>query len=205
MRQAYAQETRERILVAVAELMRQAPDGAISFDELARVAGVERRTVFRHFANKDDLLDAFWVWLNAQVVGKTLPERYADLLQLPVEAFAGFDRQEGIIRASLHTPSGREMRLRTLEERRHAFSAALAPMLAGADREDAQRLEQVVHALFSAATWETLKDYCGLSGDEAGRTVTWAIQALTETVQKRAAGQDGRASAPPLQSQLDEN
>ncbi len=160
--------------------MAESGTGEVSFDRLAVLAGVERRTVFRHFPNKETLLEAYWTWLDVRVADRTMPQTPDDFCRLPPEAFAGFDAAEVIIRASLHTKSGRDMRLAQLDRRRAAFHAALAPALQGASPEDAAKAEAIVHALYSAATWETLRDYCGLDGRAAGEVVAWAIGRLLD-------------------------
>ncbi|MBZ6076351.1 TetR/AcrR family transcriptional regulator [Microvirga puerhi] len=68
LREEKTRETREAILAALFELMdsASAPD-EISTEAIAQKAGVQRRTIFRHFATKDDLLAAFWPWLNARI------------------------------------------------------------------------------------------------------------------------------------------
>lgn len=175
LRQAQAGETRERILGAFAELVAEAGDREVSFEELGRRAGVERRTVFRHFPTRADLLAAFWVWINRRLSPQALPEQLEDLRTLPPQVFAGFDRHENIIRASLHTKAGRAMRLAAMPERRRRFRAALAEVSAPLPPSERRALQGVVHLLYSAAAWETLKDYCGMSGREAGRTVAWAL------------------------------
>ena len=189
LREAYAQETRERILTAFSAELSENPDGSVSFDQIAARAGVERRTVFRHFASKEALLDDFWVWVNARVGESVLPRNIDDLMTMPEQSFSGFDEQEGIIRASLHTQAGREMRLRALPKRQEHFSAAMKEVTSGLPEDEARHAEEILHVLYSAATWETLKDYCGLSGREAGRTVSWAIQTIAETLKSRAGDQ----------------
>lgn len=185
LRESHTRDTRERILSAVGRVLTGSPDGALSFDQIAAESGIERRTVFRHFPNKEALLDGFWVWINARLAPDVVPRSLADLLKLPATTFAAFDRQEGVIRASLHTRSGREMRLRQLPRRQVEWKAALAEATAGLTTRDARRLGTVVHALYSAAAWETLKDYCGLSGEQAGETVSWAIQAMLDGLPRK--------------------
>jgi hypothetical protein len=125
------------------------------------------------------MLEAFWGWINLNVTDKAFPETLEELVAAPRSTFAGFDRLEQIMRASLHTPSGRTMRLAMVERRRTAFRKALAPALVGRSASDARRIEAISHALYSVATWETLRDYAGMSGEEAGKAVAWALARLT--------------------------
>lgn len=54
--------TRQRILVATAEVMGRHGMTKLSLSEVAIEAGVSRPTLYRWFASKNDLLDAYVVW-----------------------------------------------------------------------------------------------------------------------------------------------
>jgi AcrR family transcriptional regulator len=54
--------TRERILVATAEVLSRSGTTKLSFSEVALQAGVSRPTLYRWFASKEELLDAFGGW-----------------------------------------------------------------------------------------------------------------------------------------------
>jgi AcrR family transcriptional regulator len=177
LRQSHTQDTRERILQATAELLETSPHGDISMDEVARAAGVERRTVFRHFSSKEALFDAFWDHINARMDVR-FPESLDELLKAPKTTFAKFDAHEGVIRASLHTQTGQAMRLRSIPARQAAFHGFLGEALAGADPDTAAKAEAILHLLLTASSWETLRDYCGLDGRQAGEAVTWAMKAI---------------------------
>jgi AcrR family transcriptional regulator len=56
------QPTRERILTATAEVLGRNGMTKLSLSEVAAQAGVSRPTLYRWFASKKDLLDAFVVW-----------------------------------------------------------------------------------------------------------------------------------------------
>lgn len=188
LRQAQAEDTRRRILAAVARLFEIAPEEALSFDAIAAQAGVQRRTVFRHFANKDALLGAFWAWTNQQVALRTWPETEVDLVAMPPVTFAGFDRHEGLIRAALTSRSGREMRLRANAERQAAFRGSLADATRGLNPGRAEQAAAVVQLLYSASAWHTLREYWGLGGREAGEAVAWAIGALLDALRRETPG-----------------
>lgn len=182
LRQSQAQETRERILEALAALLARTGGEDFSFDALAKESAIERRTLFRHFASKDALFDAFWEWINARLAPAVMPKSSDDFEALAPEVFDGFDAHEGVIRASLHSASGRAMRQRTLAARRTAFDAALREAACKMKEDDAKRFTAIVHLLYSAAAWENLKDYAGLSGRQSGETVSWAIATLKEAL-----------------------
>jgi AcrR family transcriptional regulator len=54
--------TRERILAATSEVLARNGMTKLSFSEVALQAGVSRPTLYRWFASKEELLDAFGLW-----------------------------------------------------------------------------------------------------------------------------------------------
>jgi AcrR family transcriptional regulator len=194
LRERQAAETRRQILQAVASLLTEQPDSALSFDAIAGRAGVERRTVFRHFTNKEGLLDAFWQWINERAGVQRMPASERDFSDLPPVTFAGFDRLEGVIRASLSSAAGRELRLRQAPARRVAIEKATADALAGLPRRRALQIRAVVQLLYSAAAWQSMKDYWGLSGDEAGIASARAIEAILAAARREGHSPQTRKS-----------
>lgn len=187
LRQAQAERTRELLLQAAATLLERDPDSALGAGELARVAGVQERTVYRHFANKEALLDALWAWVNDQAGFTAFPTDERELVEQPRTVFAGFDEIEGLVRASLTSRAGREMRLRQASERRQAFAQCLQAATAGLAPERVRQAEAVVHLLYSAPAWQTMKDFAGMTGGEAGNAASWAIATLLDALRREAA------------------
>lgn len=181
LREARALATRERILGSVARCLDEDPEAEFTLDAVARKAGVERRTLFRHFATREALLDAFWNWINHRVAPRTLPASLEELQDAPRATFARFDDHEGVIRASLHSAAGRAMRAAAVPARRKAFRSALHD-LSGLGAADRRRFEAVAHALYSASAWETMRDYAGVTGAEAGDAASWAIRTLVDAL-----------------------
>lgn len=189
LRRAQAEATRDRILQAVADVLDETGGDEVMFDEIAKAAGVERRTVFRHFPNKTELLRAFWVWIGSRIGPQILPETLPDLLDMPPKIFAGFDANENVIRASLHSPSGRAMRLEAVPLRRDRFAEVVDAGLQDLPATKRQEFEALAHLLVSAAAWETLKDYAGLSGADAGKTASRALTLLLAALRSEPGAQ----------------
>ncbi len=196
LRDQKAQETREAILLALYDLMsaENMPD-EISIDAVSQKAGIQRRTVFRHFPTKSDLLTAFWPWLNARMGTVAEPQTLAELLDGPKVAFPKFDAHENAIRAALHSRTGRELRMGSVPSRRATFGAALAPAIASCSPDDARKAEAIAHLLYSAPAWEVLKDYGGLTGDEAGETASWALKVILSAITSGSHSADATSPA----------
>lgn len=179
IREEQSRKTREAILQALLALMQEAggPD-EISMEAIAQQAKVQRRTVFRHFASKDELLAAFWPWLNQNIGASIAPETTRNVIDGPRKTFPLFDRHEPAIRAALHSRTGREMRAGTIPMRRASFSDALGPVLSALPAEKARTVQALAHLLYSASAWETLKDYGGLTGVQAGEAASWALETI---------------------------
>jgi Rrf2 family protein len=188
LRRAQTDATRDRILQALADVLHTTGGDEIMFDEIAKAAGVERRTVFRHFPNKTELLKAFWLWIGARIGPQILPSTLDDLVAMPPEIFAGFDANENVIRASLHSPSGRAMRQEVMPARRQSFARIVEDGLQDLSATQRRDFQALAHLLVSATAWETLKDYAGLSGKDAGKTVSRALTLLMTALRSESRG-----------------
>ncbi|MBH0778442.1 TetR/AcrR family transcriptional regulator [Nocardia bovistercoris] len=61
-----AEQTRRRILDAVADQLREAPTRPVSLDKVAKAAGVSRSTIYVDFGSRAGLFDAFVAELTAR-------------------------------------------------------------------------------------------------------------------------------------------
>jgi AcrR family transcriptional regulator len=171
--------TRDRILGGLAALLRQSDD-EVTFERLALEARVPQRTLYRYYANKEALFSAFWPWVNESIETPPRPTTTAELVAHIPALFAAFERDEALVRAMLHNPHGRAVRLANADARRKKFEAALSDVTARLSGAEAKRLLAAVTALCSASGWETMKDNWGLSGPVAAEAAQWAVEALID-------------------------
>lgn len=181
LRAEQAEQTRGRILEAVVE---QIVDGGMtdfSIERVAQRAGVSTRTVYHHFANRDELFDAVLVWLDEKAA-ITQPSyetvTLEDLLALVSHSWESFDEHEVLIRAMLMTELGREIRERGRSKRRPKIEAVVRRTAPEASAAEVQRLASLIHYLTSSEAWRSMKDESGLTGRQAGEAIVWAIEAL---------------------------
>jgi AcrR family transcriptional regulator len=168
-----------------------------TFRALAGASGVPERTLYRHYASKDLLLEAFWAWLNREQLAIPPAANSLDgLIEQAAAAYAAFDGREQLVRAMLHDPLGREARIAQAQARRAELRKALKDELVDVAPDDQKRLLVAVQLFMSAAGWETMKDYWGLNAAEMTATTTWAVQSLVAGAQRDAHKPRSRSAAP---------
>jgi AcrR family transcriptional regulator len=185
-RETLATMTQGRIMEAVAALLRKGTTD-VTFDLVARESGVPQRTLYRYFENKEALFGAFWRWTNAAIDMPATPKSPQEVVEHVPALFAAFDRDEPLVRAMLHNPYGRAVRLAHAEARRKKFAEALKEVTDSLPDDAGRRLLAAVTALCSASGWETMKDNWELSGEAAADAAQWAVRALIDEARKPAA------------------
>jgi AcrR family transcriptional regulator len=180
LRRERAAQTRERIVAAGAELVHEASIRdwhGVTIRAVAERAGVNERTVYRHFANERALRDA--------VMRRTEQEAGVDLTDLQLGDVAG--AAERIFRYissyPLEAPPPLDPTLVDANRRQHdALLAAVkehASRWPSADRTIAAAILDVLWALGS---YERLINDWQLDRDEAIRAITWTIGLVEDAV-----------------------
>lgn len=167
----------------VATLLRRGSD--VTFDLVARESGVPQRTLYRYFENREALFGTFWRWVNELIDVPPLPTSPDEVVSHISSLFEAFDRDEALVRAMMHDPHGRTVRVANSEARRRKFSDALRPVIDELPEDEATRLLASVTVLCSATGWESMKDNWQLSGAAAAEAVQWAVKELIEAAQRR--------------------
>jgi AcrR family transcriptional regulator len=170
---------RTRVVEGAVELLRSG--GSVTFKEVARVAGVPERTIYRHFPTRSDLLAAVYGWAN-EALGLEGPRpttavEHAELLR---RSFAGFDELAPVVRQMLIEPEATRARAADAAERRAAAVGLVRHEVPGLDADDTERLAAVIQVLGLASTWQGLGDFWDLDGPAAGDAVARAVELLLE-------------------------
>jgi AcrR family transcriptional regulator len=177
-RQRYKDLTRERILDAAIARIADDRDGPLTVTDVAARAGVTERTVYRHFQTRDALVEAVWPRMQARVQSLGFPRTADDLITTPLRLFPNFDDNEHLVRASVYSQSGREVRLRANAERQSAMLACVADAMPGLNAEARRRRAAIVQLIDSAYGWALLKDFWDMDGAQAAAAAAEAIAVL---------------------------
>jgi AcrR family transcriptional regulator len=195
LREAQAAATRERILDTLGALLEGGEEP--TYAAIAQGAAIQERTIFRHFPTKDELYRAFWQRVHEQrIVPGVDPTDRASLLRFVGEVFAGFDQNEQLVLAMLHSTHGRSIRLTANEERRRRFERIVSAELPEAKAAERRRAAAALQVLCSGMTWEYLRNVWEMSSDESIATVRQAITALLAGLQPPQGPRQRRKDPP---------
>lgn len=178
LRAEYARMTRDRIIDGAIELIAESGAEPITTAAIAARCGIAERTIYRHFESREELLKAAWPRMQEQVGSGGWPSSADELIDRPQQLFRRFDDHAGLVRASIHSATGKELRTGLNAARQAAMLACVADAFPDLEGAAARRRAAIVQLLESADAWGILNDFWGLDGAEAGRAASEAIAIL---------------------------
>jgi AcrR family transcriptional regulator len=188
LRDRQKRETRDLILGAVGTVLQRSNLEDVTIAEVARTADVTERTIYRHFATREDLLRAFWTATLERLGGVyDAPETVDEFLDLTRRWFVMFDDEEGVLRGIAASSEGRAIRQPANAIRLQKIERMIAAVLDGLPRRERHHIASAILTLCSISGWMHMRDYCGYDGREAGEATAQAISLLVEAGKRRAA------------------
>lgn len=183
LRKKQAEATRQLILETLAEQI--VADGLQNFSiaDAAQRAGVSPRTIYRHFPNREALLDALGEWVDQQLGEIPFPATPDEVAEVAEIVFPRFEEKATLVQALLISELGKNVRSRRLTMRRQAVTQSLQPVLRHLDPDEAKGICALIQQLGSAAMWQALREEDQLSGEASGKAVAWAIRTLVTELQ----------------------
>jgi AcrR family transcriptional regulator len=188
LRAEHAAATRERIVDAAVELLQAADPGAFGMPDVADRAGVSVSTVYRAFPTKDELIVGVLEAIKERFERSAgaRPTTREELVASVPGAVRAVYELEPQYRALFATAAGREAHRATAGRRSVSVESAFADGLDGMDERRRRLVTSVLYLMTSSTSVLWLKDYAGLSADDAADAVAWALRALTEKAQEEA-------------------
>jgi AcrR family transcriptional regulator len=184
LREQQAEATRARIIeAALAEMTPGATE--LPFDKVAARVPVSVRTVYRYFPTQRDLQRAAGAELEAragfdpeQVTAENLAALTRELYVFLEKTFGPQEATGGFSNLTETGQKARERRVEMIER-------AIAPLTEGMDPEKARGAMAVISGMVRLPFLAGMQAQWGLDGEQAGRAVEWAINALLDDLQRR--------------------
>jgi AcrR family transcriptional regulator len=185
LRQQHAMATRERILGAVADLLERGAADDVTVPSVAEASGVSLRTIYRYYPTREELLEAAGRWIGDELLKHPYPCDLDAVADLYEEGARDFDERPGLVRALAFSQLGRHVRGYRRRERLDAIGRALRAELTDLSEPELQRAEAVLAYLHNMLAYTTLREENGLSGQEIGEAIGWAIRTLIADLRER--------------------
>ncbi|MBX6366219.1 MAG: TetR/AcrR family transcriptional regulator [Gemmatimonadetes bacterium] len=186
LRTRQAAVAREAILQAFVSHLEAGGADELTMDQLAREAGVSRRTLYRYFPGRPALLAAAGEWISAEVLELPTeigPEGIAASFRA---AAARLERRPALARALLRTETGRAVRSGHRAAQVRAMREAVRAAAPTAPAGEVERAAAVLACLCGSNAWATIQDEAGLDAASAQAAVEWAIDALLARLRQDA-------------------
>jgi len=180
LRDRQATQTRELILDAVTTLIADRRADEVTTREIASTAGVSERTVYRHFSDRDAILEGLSQRL-PEVDGIAPSFRDVGLDDLPATGrFLMELLEEHHVAALAEAVLNADPRRFASVTRTHShdMQELLADELPELDERERLRIAAVFRCLLSSQAWLRMREEYGVLGTESGPAVQWVIELI---------------------------
>ena len=190
LRDEQKQRTHERILEAAAEQLLEEGLEELSLPRAAKRACVSVPTVYRHFPTPEALMRELTEWVGRRTNIDGVPENIDEFTEWVPRLFAYWDENEALIRARLLSRVHRQIHRDAGHRKDEAIEKAMKEVTAQLDPLDARRACALVRLLVSGAAWEMMRESWGLTGEQAGEGLAWAINVLVAELRRNPNSMD---------------
>lgn len=184
LRERQAAVARDAILEALVSMLEREDLEDISMEVLAERAGTSRRTLYRYFPSRAELLSAAGDWIYEHRL--RVPTEIREPAEIPdsfLQASAEIARHPRLARVLLNTEPGRLIHNSRRAGRAQAIRDALAKIAGHLPDDQAAETIAVITHLCSSRSWIALEDESDLSAAGARAAVAWALRTLITELQ----------------------
>ncbi len=180
LRDRQVAQTREFILDAVTTLLADRRADEVTTRDIAAAAGVSERTVYRHFPDRDALLEGLSQRLSHLGGGKPSfgVGSLDDIAPTTRRLMEALDEHYVIARAeAVFNADPRRFAADTQANTRE-MRELLAKGLPDLDEREQLRIAAVIRCLVSTQAWLRMREEFGVPGAESGPVVAWVIDTI---------------------------
>jgi len=159
--------SRQEILEAALRLLEEGTVGELTARAVAKRANVAERTVFRHFASREDLLDAVAEALRARLATPPAPRSLEELLAMPRALFTRLEATRSLTQAALHSELFHRMRETEARVRWKAIGEIVDRAAPRRGERERRIAATNIRYWLSATTWHYYRFYFGFTLEES--------------------------------------
>ena len=173
---------RDAILEALVAHLEAGDADSIPMEELAREAGVSRRTLYRYFPNRADLIAAAGNWVRSKVFGLDPAIGQGGIAASFRAGVSRMQTRPRLARALLATESGRALRGSYRAARVDAIQREVRALAPDLPRRETDRAAALLAYLCSLQAWISLQEESGMSAERAQDALLWGISLIQNQI-----------------------
>jgi AcrR family transcriptional regulator len=177
---------KEAILDALVAHLEAGDVDTVAMEDLAQEAGVSRRTLYRYFPTRADLIAAAGDWVRSNVLKIDPNISEGGIAESFRKGTVRMQTRPNLARALLATESGRAVRGSFRSARAEAIRREVRTMAPELPRRDAENAAAVLTYLCSLQAWVSMQQESGLSPDRAQEAALWAIDVIQNELQRNS-------------------
>lgn len=151
--------TRGLLLEATVGHLESGSPGNLTMRAIARRAGVAERTIFRHFASRDELLDALAMEVAQRLELPPAPDSIEALAQAPQALYRAYEARERLTQAALHSELFDRIRQTVARERWDAIRRLLDGYAPRRSERERTYAAANIRYMLSASAWNYYRRY----------------------------------------------
>ena len=185
LRDSQVQRTRDLILDALTELLSELPSDQISTREIAQRAGVSQPTVYRHYPDRQALLEGLADRVTLRWEAATGGRRARSLDDLAANAVGDIAlTEEHAVEATAEAVLNADPRRlsRASRERSEELRQLVVASFPEYSERDHLRITALLRIIYSVQSWLRMREEFGIPGDESGPVLSWAFQTLVDEI-----------------------
>jgi AcrR family transcriptional regulator len=195
LRDQQSSATRSMILDAVAGMFAQKPTEELSTKQIAERAGVSEPTIYRHFPDREALINALAHRLLDRADAERGPRRIETLEDFIDEVGWYFEQSDAHVSEAMAdamlSADPRRLSDRT-RKRLQEIDGAVRKSLPELSPRDQHRIAALLRTIASAPTWLRMREEFGLASSESAPLVVWALKTLVQAARKGTLPKSGR-------------
>jgi len=185
LRDSQVQRTRDLILDALTELLSEQPSDQVSTREIAERAGVSQPTVYRHYPDRQALLEGLADRVTLRWDASTGGRRWRSLDDLAASAVEGLaiteaHAVEAIAEAVLNADPRRLSR--ASRERSEELRQLVVESFPEYSEREHLRITALLRIIYSVQSWLRMREEFEIPGTESGPVLSWALQTLVDEI-----------------------
>ena len=188
LREEQAKQTRLKILETAVELLQEGSGDGLSVPRIAERSQISVATIYRHFPDRDALLDGVDAHIGERLGRPPFPDVLEELIAGAPALFRYYDNAWDLMRLAHETGALRELHVSRRKDRDRRIAAMTATVMEGVEPRRANAISALLRTLYGFDAYQLMRERFGVTADEASEAVAWAARTLIAKLEKERAG-----------------